>query len=151
MQLQSLLLSYHDIFMQNEEDYGRTTLTRHQMHTTRPPICLPYHQPNSLLHQKEENQVQQILTQSIIRTSSSPWSTVFVVAKKKDDSCHFCIDFRALNNVSTKNAYPLPCAKDMLESLHGAQWFCSLDLNAGYWQITISEEHKSKTAFRTVV
>ncbi|XP_054281203.1 uncharacterized protein LOC128998872 [Macrosteles quadrilineatus] len=38
---------------------------------------------------------------------------------------------------------------DILTYLNGCKWFCTLDLNSGYWQIPIREEDKSKTAFIT--
>ena len=69
--------------------------------------------------------------------------------KKKDGTLRFCIDFRKLNNVTVKDAHPLPCIDDTLEALKGAKIFSILDLKFGYWQVPIREEHKSKTAFRT--
>ena len=61
----------------------------------------------------------------------------------------FCIDFRKLNDVTTKDAHPLPRIDDTLELLKGAKLFSTLDLKSGYWQVPIREEHNSKTAFRT--
>ena len=61
----------------------------------------------------------------------------------------FCIDFRKLNDVTIKDAHPLPRIDDTLEALKGAKYFSMLDLKSGYWQVPIKEEHRSKTAFRT--
>ena len=69
--------------------------------------------------------------------------------KKKDGTLRFCIDFRKLNDVTVKDAHPLPCIDDTLEALKGAKIFSTLDLKSGYWQVPIREEYKSKTAFRT--
>ena len=61
----------------------------------------------------------------------------------------FCIDFRKLNDVTVKDAHPLPRIDDTLEALKGAKIFSTLDLKSGYWQVPIRQEHKSKMAFRT--
>ena len=61
----------------------------------------------------------------------------------------FCVDYRRLNKVTRKDAFPLPMIEDSLNMLAGQQWFCSLDLASGYWQVQLSPEAKEKTAFAT--
>ena len=60
-----------------------------------------------------------------------------------------CVDYRALNDISTKDKYPLPRIDELLDRLHGAKYFSSIDLASGYWQIPIDQESQEKTAFRT--
>ena len=88
-----------------------------------------------------------MLEAGVIRESNSPWSSPIVLVQKKDGSTRFCIDYRKLNNVTRKNSYPLPRIEDHLEAVQGKSWFCTFDLNSGYWQVKMHEGDKEKTAF----
>ena len=90
-----------------------------------------------------------MLRDEVIRPSTSPWASPVVMVKKRDGTMKFCVDFCKMNNATIKDAHPLPRIDDTLESLHGAQYFTTLDLKSGYWQVPIREEDKEKTAFRT--
>lgn len=72
-----------------------------------------------------------------------------MLVKKKDGSTRFCVDYRHLNSITMKDAYPLPRIDESLHQLRGAKWFSTLDLNAGYWQVELDPEDKKKTAFVT--
>ena len=68
---------------------------------------------------------------------------------KKDGGTRFCVDYRQLNDATIKDAYPLPRIDDTLDMLAGKQWFSTLDLASGYWQVSLSKEARAKTAFAT--
>ena len=71
------------------------------------------------------------------------------MVKKKDGTLRFCLDYRKLNEVTTKDLYPLPRCDDVLEAMSGATFFSHLDLVRGYWQIGVEENDREKTAFST--
>ena len=148
-QLKALFQEFSDIISQGEDDLGCTPLLQHTIETEGAPLFQPYRCQNPAIHREEMAQVQQMLSSGIIRPSNSPWASPVVMVKKKDGSLRFCADFRQLNAVTVKDAHPVPRIDDLLDALHGAHWFTTLDLKSGYWQVPIQEQDKEKMAFRT--
>ena len=148
-QLNDLFREFTNVFSQGEDDLGSTPLLEHTIETHGPPLRQPYRRQNPAVRREEMAQVQQILASDVIRPSNSPWALPVVMVRKKDGSLRLCVDFRQLNAATVKDAHPLPRIDDLLDALHGARWFLTLDLKSGYWQVPITECDKAKTAFRT--
>ena len=90
-----------------------------------------------------------MLDRAVIQPSCSPWASPVVLVPKKNGSLRFCIDYRKVNSVTRKDAYPLPCVDDTLDTLAGSKWFSTLDLLSGYWQVEVNPDDRGKTAFCT--
>lgn len=73
----------------------------------------------------------------VIHDSCSPWASPVVLAKKKDGYWRFCIDYRKLNSVTTRDGYPLPRIKDALRRLEGSKSFSIMDMQSKYWQMGV--------------
>ena len=78
-----------------------------------------------------------------------PYSAPILLVPKADGSYRVCADFRALNDATLSEVFPLPSVRECLDSLHRSKLFSTLDLYSGYWQIPIAKEHRHKSAFST--
>ena len=149
--LAEVLLEYADIFpVPGDPLTGHTDAVEHDINTgDRSPIrCAPRRMSPQKM-KREEECVTEMLTGSQIEASDSPWSSPVVLVTKKDGGTRFCVDYRQLNDATIKDAYPLPRIDDTLDMLAGKQWFSTLDLASGYWQVSLSREARAKTAFAT--
>ena len=86
--------------------------------------------------------IQEMLDIGALQKLHSPWASAEVLVWKKDSGLRFCINLRKLNNWIIKDAYLLPHIDEKLDSLQGSQWFSSLILKLGYWQVEMDEESK---------
>ena len=151
-QLGLLLRKYQKAFTIGGEPLGRTDRVKHSISTgNAEPYKTPYRRLPMLKKRVVEEHIVDMLEQKVIIPSISPWSSPVQMVTKKDGTMRFCIDYRKLNGVTKKNAYPLPRIDETLDSLGGNNWFCSLDLQSGYWQIAMQETDKEKTAFSSHV
>ena len=87
------------------------------------------------------------LSKGFIRTSSSSCASPILVVKKKDVSLRLCVDYRALNDITIKDWYPLPRIEETLNQIRGAKYFTRLDLRSAYNLIRIQDGDEWKTAF----
>lgn len=126
---------------------GLTHLVKHKINTTGPPIKQRYY-PLSPARQKQlELEVDEMLKLGVIRPSRSPWSSPVLIVTKKDGTGRFCLDSRKINNVTIRDAYPLPYISRILDKLGGARYVSSIDLSKAFWQIALDKDSCEKTAF----
>jgi hypothetical protein len=84
-----------------------------------------------------KEQIREFLEKGFIRPSSSPWGAPVIFVLKKDGTQRLCVDYRALNEVTVKNKYPLPRIDDQFDQLRGACVFSKIDLRSGYHQLKV--------------
>ena len=145
-----LLTSYANVFATSTADLGRTDKLNHHIDTgNAPPVRQPVRRVAPTQREEIRKLLGEMLKKGIVEPSTSPWASPIVLVKKKDGSTRFCVDYRKLNDVTRKDAYPLPRIDATLDTLHGSQWFSTMDLLSGYWQVEVDESVRPKTAFCT--
>ena len=92
-------------------------------------------------------EIETLLEYDMIEPSKSPWACGVVMAKKKGDQLRFCCDFRYLNSVTVKDAYPIPRIDESLSKLGDAKFFTTLDLGSAFWQVPLRKQDRDKTGF----
>jgi hypothetical protein len=96
-----------------------------------------------------KKQIDELSEKGYIRPSTSPWAAPVLFMEKKDGTKRMCIDYRAMNEVTIKNKYPLPRIEDLFNQLRGASVFSKIDLRSGYHQLRIRPSDIPKTTFIT--
>ena len=72
-----------------------------------------------------------------------------VVPKKQSSSVCICVDLKPLNESVLRENYPLPKIDETLAQLSGASIFSKLDVNSGFWQISLAKDCQTLTTFIT--
>lgn len=144
---------YSDIFYIDGEPLSFTNKIKHNIRTTdeMPIYTKTYRYP--FVHRDEvRDQIAKMLEQGIIRPSDSAWSSpIWVVPKKADASgrqkWRLVVDFRKLNEKTIDDKYPIPNISDVLDKLGKCQYFTTLDLASGFYQVEMNPDDVHKTAF----
>src|SRR6218665_1787640 len=114
-----------------------------------PPVRQPL-RPLTLPHRVVvDEQLDSMLKAGTIEPAVSEWAANVVLARKKDGTLRFCIDYRQLNERTRKDSNPLPRIDECLDALAGGGWFRTLDLRSGYHQVAMDPRDADKTAFVT--
>ena len=146
----ALIDEFKDCFAEPDGPLGRTNVIQHKIYTGDNP---PVKQKQRRFPQKQQEiiaeELEKMFKLNAIEPSTSPWSSQVVLVRKKNGQIRFCVDYRGLNDVTRKDSYPLPNIQDTYDSLAGAQYFSTLDLASGYWQVELAPEDRPKTAFAT--
>ena len=143
-----LIKKYDDVFAKDPKNPSRNTLVNHDIITEcQKPIYVKPRRIPMGWEKEVEIQVEEMLKNKIIRPSKSPWNSPIIMVKKRDQSLRFVSDFRSLNDVTKKDTYPLPQIKDVIDKMHGAQFWTTLDAASAYWSLPLTESSKEKTAF----
>ena len=148
--LQTLLKEQAAVFASSKKDGGYCDLVHCKINTQGADPVRSQLRPTPKNFEAEEfAYLRDQVELGVIRPSISPWAAPVVLVRKRDGTVRWCVDYRRLNDVTIREAYPIPRIDMCLGSLGGACVFSTLDLQSGYWQIPMDDEDREKTAFIT--
>lgn len=127
---------------------GRTHLLQHEIDTgTTKPIRRKAYVTSPYLQLMIDQELDRMLELDVIEVANSPWNNPMVTARKPNGKLRYCIDARALNEVTVRDAYPLPNINRILPRLRKTTYLSSIDLSDAFWQVPLRKEDRCKTAF----
>jgi hypothetical protein len=149
-QLLSLLNEYPSCVAIDLADIGVTPNTSMKIElTSSTPIAFRPRRYPEPERQQIRTIVNDLMKHGIIRESKSPYAFQVLLVQKKTNDWRLCVDYRPLNKITVKDKYPIPLIEEQISRLAGFQWFVSLDLLSGYYQIPMNPESVEMTAFVT--
>ena len=147
--LEKLFSKFGYFFMQYKADIGKCKIAKHPVELG--PGAVPHREgARRMSTEKAERANQEVrnhLALDMIQPSLSTWASGIVMVKKKTGKLRFCCDFRLLNEVTIKDAYPLPRIDESLSRLRKTKIYTSNDLAWVFWQIPVRKADRQKTAF----
>ena len=144
-------VKHANVLASHERDYGCTNLTKHHARLIdKTPIATAPYRTSPDMQEVIDKQVNEMLADGLVSHSTSAYSApILMVRKKEPGKWRFVTDFRKVNAATQKVIYPLPRIEDALQRLKNPQFFSSLDLVKGFWQVPIAEEDRHVYAFST--
>ena len=149
---QVLEIEHAKAFSRHDRDYGRTNVTQYRAQMKdrdEPPISVPPYRTRPDMREVIDNQAFEMIADKVVQPSTSPFSAPIMLAKKKCGGWRFLTDFRRINEKCNKMVYPLPRIEDSIQKLDSPQFFTTLDLTKGFWQIPIHPDDRKYFAFST--
>lgn len=138
-----------DLFPGSKEGViGCTKLISHIIDTNdASPIKQRHYTISPFLQPEVNREIDRMLSLGVIEPANSPWSSPVVVVRKPNGKVRLCLDARKLNDVTKKEAYPLPNINRILGRLTGTRFLSSIDLSDAFWQVSLNKDSRDKTAF----
>jgi len=148
--LKQVLYDHRETFAKSSADLGFCPIIKHDIDTgSARPIKQSPRLPPISAREAEDEILDEMLATGVIEPSHSEWASPVCLVKKKDGTFRFCVDYRRVNAVSRKDAFPVPDIQDALDNLRGARYFITADLLSGYWQLGLTDRAKERSAFCT--
>ena len=131
---------------------GRTAVVEHEIITNgKGPVAAPSYRLGPKQEEFARTESIRMLKDGLLSHSKSPWSAPIIIAKKPKGGFRYCTDFRAVNEITKRDSYPMPRSEVLLDRLGGASYFSTLDAERGFFQVEVRKQDREKTAFATPI
>ena len=151
--LKAVVLRHHNVWNIDAEKQPAATGIKCSIKLRGPPSAIGHARQfsaNPVARKKVAEIVEEQKQRGIIQDSCSPYSSsALLVPKPNGKGVRFCVDYRKLNSIVVREAYPLPRVDDCLGALKGSKYFSSIDITTAFWQVPMDEESRHLTAFAT--
>lgn len=146
--LSKLNLGIEEIKSSIGHGLGRTELLKHTIDTgSHKPVHQRQYSFSPVIKQQIEAELDKMLESDVVEPSYSEWCSPILLVKKPNGENRLCLDSRQLNKVTKRDTYPLPRVATILDNLNNAKFLSTIDLKSAFWQISLEESSKEKTAF----
>ena len=148
--IKDVLERNEDVFSKHKADNGCCNFVEHELELEESAVS-HWEGARSMTPHKSDacrKEIETLLEYDMIEPSKSPWACRVAMAKKKGDQLGFCCDFRYLNSVTVKDAYPIPRTDESLSNLVDLKFFTTLDLGSTFWQVPLRKQNRDKTGFQ---
>lgn len=127
---------------------GKTSILYHSIDVGNAKPIKQRHYPVSPAIQKLMfDELDRMLELGVIEESQSPWNSPVVLVRKANGKSRLCLDSRAVNTVTVKDAYPMPMIDGIMSRLADTFFISSIDLKDAFWQIELDAKSREITAF----
>ena len=137
-QLINLLKQHKDIFSKSDTDIGNCKVEKHiiDLHDEI-PFKERYRRIQPTMIKEVRRHLENLLASGVNRKSNSPWASSVELCRKKNNKIRICVDYRKLNSKTIKDSYAIPRIEHILDRLHGAKYFITVDMKAGYTRLRL--------------
>jgi hypothetical protein len=139
-QLKQLITEFADV---TEEPQGLPPHRGHLDHTVK-LTDYPHRQRRNRLsvpeYEELKRQCAEFFKKGKVRISKSPYAAPIVMVRKSDGSFRVFIDYRAFNERTLKDSFPLPRIDDFIDKLREANCITNLDLRSAYNQVRMFDD-----------